>query len=230
MISIVLSRMEINDTHTKSLQQFCRVCGGFLQKKYKKYSCSEHKESLGKAFGVGTTGNTTVVPSHFCKRCFAIMRQIISAQEKGHTYDHSVTLFSWQPHTKDYTVCDATTSHKTGGRPPKKATKRGQTKGTSINKLVDHINTIANHSSLPELQLMELQKDMGSEVACQHCKKMLQNPIKLPCSHHACAGCVKDCLLSSKVLSYPQCNTGHPLELSSLFTPSALLLQLLGKV
>lgn len=95
---------------------------------------------------------------------------------------------------------------------------------------VDPINTMATHSPPPELQLMELQKDMGSEVACQHCKKMLHNPIELPCSHHACARCVKDRLLSSKVLSCPQCNTEHPLELSSLFAPSALLLQLLGKV
>jgi phage FluMu protein Com len=77
---------------------------------------------------------------------------------------------------------------------------------------------------------MELKKDMDSEVACHHCNKMLETPIELPCTHHACAACVKDRLLTSNSLVSPHCNAEHPLEFSSVFAPSTLLLQLLGKV
>ena len=85
---------------------------------------------------------------------------------------------------------------------------------------------IATHSPPPALHHMELQKDMDSEVACHHCNKMLENPIELPCTHHACAACVKDRLLTSKALVCPHCNAEHPLEFSSVFAPSKLL----GKV
>ena len=139
------------------------------------------------------------------------MRQILVAKERGNTYNHSVTLYDWQPHADECTVCERTASHKTGGRPAKKSTKRGRPKGTSVNQLVDHISMIATHSPPPALHHMELQKDMDSEVACHHCNKMLENPIELPCTHHACAACVKDRRLTSKALVCPHCNAEHPL-------------------
>ena len=109
--------MATNDNHTKSLQQLCRVC----KRKYKKYSCSDHQEDLEKVFNIDTTTSTSsTVPSHFCKCCYATMQQILVAKEKGHTYNHSVILYDWQPHADECTVCERTASHKTGGRPAKK--------------------------------------------------------------------------------------------------------------
>ena len=127
-------------------------------------------------------------------------------------------------------MCAKFVTAKRGGRPSKKVTKRGRPKGISINRLIDHIKEIAIHAPSPSLLLMELDGNTGSEVACKHCNKMLQNPLELACGHHACADCVKKHLLSSKTLICPQCTTEHAIELSSIRSPSKLLLQLLGRV
>ena len=115
---------------------------------------------------------------------------------------------------------------KRGGRPPKKATKRGRPKGTSINQLVDYIVEVATHTPPASLHLMELD----SEMACRHCNSHLKNPVELPCTHHACADCVKNDLLTSKSLECPECAAPHPIEFSSIRPPSQLLLQLLEQV
>ena len=126
-------------------------------------------------------------------------------------------------------MCAKFTTPKRGGRPSKKATKRGRPKGTSVNQLVDYISEIATHTPPTSLQSMEL-KDTESNVACRYCDGLLKNPVELSCTHHTCAECVKQHLISSKSLTCPQCAAQLLIEYSSVSPASQLLLQLLEQV
>lgn len=41
-----------------------------------------------------------VVPTHFCKCCYAALQQVIPAKRKSHTYNHGLAIIDWQLHTK----------------------------------------------------------------------------------------------------------------------------------
>lgn len=92
--------MSSTSHHQQCLQQLCRVCGGIFKHNYKKYGCMEHTKVLEDTLGITGIAESSVevFPTHFCKCCYATMQQITSAQRKSHVYNHSLTLFDWQPH------------------------------------------------------------------------------------------------------------------------------------
>ena len=67
-------------------------------------------------------------------------------------------------------------------------------------------------------------------VTCNRCRKLLRQPVELPCYHCACMSCVKSIITESGALTCPQCSVQHAIKLSSVRPPSQLLVQLFGRI
>ena len=88
-----------------SLEKYCRVCGGWLQRAKSKaatYKCTEHTEELRALFQVDVSSDEPDVhPQSFCNGCYAAVRRHSTAVWKGTPYRHSIEVFTWEKHTDE---------------------------------------------------------------------------------------------------------------------------------
>lgn len=87
-----------------SINKYCRVCGGGLLQKKKKqtqYSCAIHGEKLKETFGIDTSCDSDIHPTHFCNTCYSVVGRQITTSREGIPYRHSIVTFQWQAHTEE---------------------------------------------------------------------------------------------------------------------------------
>ena len=108
-LSKIFTKQNCNIIHRmasvhSSIDKYCRVCGGLLQKKKKQtqYSCATHREKLKETFEIDTSGDDSDIhPTHFCNTCYSVVRRQIAASREGIPYGHSIVTFQWQAHTEE---------------------------------------------------------------------------------------------------------------------------------
>ena len=230
-----------------SINKYCRVCRGLLQKKKKQtqYSCAIHSEKLKETFGIDTSCDSDIHPTHFCNTCYSVVRRQITASREGIPYRHSMVTFQWQAHTEEnymvssnvydivivssYQLCEhiQSISQSRGGGWNKKATKnRGRPQDqTSIPAIIRHLRAIAP----PPISPSKGECTYAQSLTCPLCLELLHQPIEMSCGSLVCLSCCCRWLQVSGKMDCPCCHH-HQMNREEVKCPSQFIINLLSEM
>ena len=96
------------ESHLQQLVKHCRICGKRLCKakgRATTFECKDYMEELLMTFGINAgSDDIHVLPSKFCKPCYAVMSRKVKASKEGVPYTHTVNPMTWTPHNTNCQV------------------------------------------------------------------------------------------------------------------------------
>lgn len=125
----------MGDTHKSAINSSCRVCGGLLNSKTRKYGRhlptfdinKNQASELQSVFGIHVENDDESNPKKMCWACYKIVNRSRSdGSETSVAISHSVKAVLWSPHNSNCEVCERFLALRKGGRPKKLAKNRGR--------------------------------------------------------------------------------------------------------
>lgn len=208
-----------NELHFEALSTLCRICAKSIKRHRVTYKCCEYTELIRTVFKVNALeDDASIHPHNFCHYCYLTIQHAIVAP--GQKYTHTVSVYTWEPHTSDCNTCNQVQQIKKGGRPQKR--KRGRPKQDGgYRTIIKFIRSVTPPSYWPNevrwSPVLEPRSASVSAITCPICLDIVDQPMELiPCNSHICSTCLCSALEASKEPSCPCCYTDHLSDSSTI--------------
>ena len=218
--------------HKKCLENKCRVCGnkpkGYI---YKKESVACQKV-LSSVLGLDVTSEPgEIYPSVVCNRCYATLKELDKAMEKGIMRETNLNSCSWLPHSEDCPVCSMVSL---GGKPKRRKMAlevQGRPSCNDVNRaIVERVSLLTTHLQNPQNPIHPsyfLPSPMVTDLMCLNCKQLALQPLEVStCQHYLCVPCIIKCYEDSSILSC-SCGSG-PVTAYHLRLPPPVVMKVLN--
>jgi hypothetical protein len=145
-----------------------------------------------------------IYPPVVCNRCYATLKELVKAKEKGKMRVTNLTPCTWSPHSDECQVCSVVPA---GGKPKRRKITlevKGRPSGNNINRaIMERVARLYPFQEItsPTHPSYFLPNELLTDLICTTCGLITTKVLEVStCQHYLCAQCIINCCEASSVL------------------------------